>query len=119
VLVHVDTSDRHPTKPVASVRARILAAVSSTDPDRPRCLLCGRPTFDPGKGERPWVRATVHGHQVLVCPICQEERPDWAVQLDRCERCGATRLSAMLGQVVCRACGHIRGAAVEPAWTGA
>ena len=45
----------------------------------------------------------------LVCPSCQEERPDWAVQLDRCEACGATRLSAMLGQVVCRACGHVRG----------
>jgi hypothetical protein len=25
----------------------------------------------------------------------------------------------MLGQVVCRACGHIRGTAVEPAWMGA
>lgn len=97
-------------------------AVSSTDDDvvtqaqdRPRCFLCGRPTFDPGKRERPWVRAAVEGGQVLVCPACQEERPDWAVQLDRCEACGATRLSVTLGEVVCRACGHIRGSA-EPAW---
>jgi hypothetical protein len=119
VFVHGDTSGRHPTEAVDPARARILRPVSSIDPARPRCLLCGRATFDPAKGERPWVRATVQGHQVLVCPICQEERPEWAVQLDRCERCGATRLSAMLGQVVCRACGHIRGTAVEPAWMGA
>ena len=88
--------------------------------ERPRCHLCGRPTYDPAKGERPWVRATSGGQQVLVCPTCQEERPDWAVVLDRCEACGATRLSAMLGQVVCRACGHVRGDPLEPAWlTGA
>ena len=93
--------------------------VSSTEPTvaRPGCLLCGRPTFDPDKRERPWVRATVDGHQVLVCPPCQEERADWAVQLDRCEACGATRLSVMLGEVVCRACGHMRSATVEHAWT--
>jgi hypothetical protein len=95
--------------------------VSSTEPPvvlgatRPACLLCGRPTFDPDKRERPWVRATVQGHQVLVCPTCQEERADWAVQLDRCEACGETRLSVMLGEVVCRACGHVRGTSVEPA----
>jgi len=93
--------------------------VSSTDEvavHRPTCHLCGRPTYDPDKRERPWVRATSGGRQVLVCPRCQEERPDWAVQLDRCEACGATRLSAMLGQVVCRECGHMRGQSVEPAW---
>jgi hypothetical protein len=87
-------------------------------PSAPRCFLCGRATFDPAKRERPWVRATVSGHQALVCPTCQEERPDWAVQLDRCEVCGGTRLSVMLGEVVCRACGHIRGQrrSVEAAW---
>ena len=100
----------------------ILSAVSSTEwpvkPEshRPGCFLCGRPTFDPDRRERPWVRATVGGHQVLVCPRCQEDRPDWAVQLDRCEACGQTRLSVTLGQVVCRACGHVRGESVEPAW---
>jgi hypothetical protein len=100
-----------------------LSTVVSTDepiaPEhRPTCYLCGRPTYDPDKRERPWVRATSGGRQVLVCPSCQEERPDWAVQLDRCESCGATRLTAMLGQVVCRACGHVRGEPVEPAWSG-
>jgi hypothetical protein len=46
------------------------------------------------------------GRQVLVCPICQSERPDWAEGLDRCAACGGTRLSVQLGEVVCRACGH-------------
>ena len=46
------------------------------------------------------------GRQVLICPACQADRPDWASSLDRCEACGGTRLSAMLGEVVCRACGH-------------
>ena len=88
--------------------------------ERPVCHLCGRPTYDPDKHERPWVRATSGGRQVLVCPRCQEDRPDWAVVLDRCEACGATRLSAMLGQIVCRACGHVRGDPLEPTWlTGA
>jgi hypothetical protein len=88
------------------------------DPSAPRCFLCGQATFDPDKRGRPWVRATVGGQQVLVCPACQEQRPDWAVQLDRCEVCGDTRLSATLGEIVCRACGHIRGAerSGEPAW---
>lgn len=78
------------------------------------CLFCGRPTFDPDKRERPWVRAVAGGQQVLVCPTCQAERADWAEAFDRCERCGATRLSAMLGQVVCRACGHVKVVEVEP-----
>jgi hypothetical protein len=80
--------------------------------DRPGCFLCGRPTFDPDKRERPWARAAVGGHQALICPRCQEERPDWVVQLDRCERCGATRLSVVLGEIVCRECGHVRGAGI-------
>jgi transcription initiation factor TFIIIB Brf1 subunit/transcription initiation factor TFIIB len=29
--------------------------------------------------------------------------------LERCERCGSTRLSAMLGEVVCRQCGLVAG----------
>jgi cyanophycinase len=104
------------------VPARLSCVVVSSTGNRlapehqPTCFLCGRPTYDPDKRERPWVRATSRGRQVLVCPSCQEDRPDWAVQLDRCESCGATRLSAMLGQVVCRACGHVRGEPVEHAW---
>jgi hypothetical protein len=75
---------------------------------RAGCYLCGRPTFDPDKRERPWVRAVSEGRQVLVCPSCQETRADWSAKLDRCGRCGGTRLSAMLGEIVCRACGHVQ-----------
>lgn len=78
----------------------------------PSCHLCGRPTYDPGKKDRPWVRGVAGGLQVLICPECQEGRPDWAEVLDRCEECGATRLSAMLGHVVCRQCGHMQGETV-------
>jgi hypothetical protein len=78
--------------------------------DRPRCFLCGRPTYDPDKRERPWARAVANGRQVLICPDCQRDRPDWADGLDRCEACGATRLSGMLGQIVCRACSHTQTA---------
>ena len=73
-----------------------------------RCALCGRPTYDPDKRERPWARAVAGGSQVLICPQCQSERADWATSLDRCQECGGIRLSAMLGEVVCRACGHVR-----------
>ena len=75
---------------------------------RATCRLCGRPTFDPDKRERPWARGAEGGRQVLVCPRCQEERPDWASILDRCRACGATRLSVMLGETVCRACGEVQ-----------
>ena len=94
-----------------SPRPLSLGAVRPVDEppsDRPGCSLCGRPTFDPDKRDRPWVRAVTGGRQVLVCPACQTEHEDWASRLDRCEACGSTRLSAMLGQVVCRACGHSR-----------
>jgi hypothetical protein len=72
-------------------------------------MLCGRPTYDPDKKERPWSRAVSGGRQVLVCPRCQVERVDWMERLDRCERCGSTRLSVMLGEVVCRQCGLVAG----------
>jgi len=83
---------------------------SSPSVDRPACRLCGRPTFDPDKRGAPWARGVVSGSQVLVCPICQGDTPDWADALDACERCGARRLSAILGTVVCRACGREQGA---------
>ena len=79
-------------------------------PVRPACCLCGRDTYDPGKKEPPWVRAVAGGKQVLVCPECRRDRPDWTSGLDRCEACGGTRLSAILGEVVCRDCGHSAGA---------
>ncbi len=75
------------------------------------CWFCGRSTYDPDKRERPWVRAVAGGRQVLICPACQEAEPTWPSRVDRCERCGDTRLSAMLGEVVCRACGELQGPA--------
>ena len=79
----------------------------------PACRFCGRRTFDPDKKERPWARGVVGGRQVLVCPQCQDERPGWVDELDRCEECGETRLSAMLERIVCRACGHVKSEPVE------
>ena len=76
---------------------------------RTACLLCERPTYDPDKRERAWIRAVADGRQVLICPVCQADRPDWAAGLDRCERCRSTRLSVMLGEVICRQCGLIAG----------
>lgn len=70
------------------------------------CSICGRPTYDPDKRERPWARGVRGGRLVLVCPACQAERPDWTRDLDRCSSCGETRLSITLGEVICRACGH-------------
>lgn len=81
-------------------------------PSGAACLLCGRPTYDPDKRSRTWVRGVSNGAQALVCPECQATRPDWAATLDRCERCGSHRLSLTLGEVTCRACGHLRGAPV-------
>jgi len=78
-----------------------------------RCELCGRGTYDPDKKERPWARAAKGGRQVLVCPQCQKDRPDWSDAMARCQQCGAVRLSAMLGEIVCRACGHVQIAEVN------
>ena len=83
-------------------------------PQHAACMFCGRATYDPDKKSRPWSRAVAGGKQVLVCPECQAERPNWADALDRCEECGSTRLSAMLGEVICRQCGHMALTA-EPA----
>jgi len=73
------------------------------------CVLCGRPTYDPDKRERPWARGVSGGRQVLTCPQCQVTRPGWDASLDRCESCGSTRLSLTLDEVTCRACGRIQG----------
>ena len=74
--------------------------------DGPGCFYCHRPTFDPDKRSMPWARAVAGGEQVLVCPDCQHDRPDWQDPLDRCDACGSTRLSVTLGDVVCRSCGN-------------
>jgi rubredoxin len=73
-------------------------------------MLCGRATYDPDKRGTPWARAVVAGRQVLICPECQADRPDWMDGLDRCASCGSTRLTAILAEVVCRACGDTRSA---------
>jgi Zn finger protein HypA/HybF involved in hydrogenase expression len=73
---------------------------------RASCLLCGRPTYDPDKRERPWARGVSAGRLVLICPRCQTDKEGWAGELDRCPRCGSIRLAVTLGQVLCRACGH-------------
>lgn len=76
-------------------------------PDEPTCLICGRPTYDPAKSERPWARGVAGGRQVLVCPTCQSEAPEWPRLLDRCPQCESTRLNVTLGEVICRECGHV------------
>ena len=81
----------------------------SPTPTVASCRLCGRPTYDPGKGDLPWARGVVDGRQVLVCPACQIERPDWTDGLDACKQCGSTRLSVALGEVICRQCGAVAG----------
>jgi len=70
-------------------------------------MLCGRATFDPGRGEGVWARGVAGRRQVLICPDCQRTRPEWSGGLDRCAICGATRLSLVLGEVVCRGCGAV------------
>ena len=70
-------------------------------------MVCGRPTYDPDKRERPWARAVRDGSQVLVCPGCQGSRPEWTGMVDRCEACGSTRLSVTLGELTCRQCGRV------------
>lgn len=72
----------------------------------PSCFLCGRPTYDPEKSERPWARGVAKGRQVLVCPKCQTNSPEWTEILDRCSNCGSSRLNITLGQVMCRECGQ-------------
>ena len=70
-------------------------------------MICGRPTYDPDKRERPWARAVRDGSQVLICPACQRDRPDWASLVDRCVECDSTRLSVTLGELSCRNCGRV------------
>lgn len=71
------------------------------------CYRCGRIQEDPPKAvPSPWARAVVHGEQVLVCPVCQREHPQWADDAERCPNCGSVKLLIQLGLHVCRACGH-------------
>ncbi|MEX2457943.1 MAG: hypothetical protein WD770_03035 [Actinomycetota bacterium] len=82
--------------------------------ERAACHLCGRPTYDPDKRERPWARAVAAGTLVLVCPVCQGERPNWKAGVDRCATCSSPRLSVTLGEVVCRECGAVGALEARP-----
>jgi len=46
------------------------------------------------------------GEQVLVCPVCQDEFPDWREGVERCPRCGYDKLALKLGFRVCPKCGN-------------
>jgi hypothetical protein len=71
------------------------------------CYRCERRQTDPSKHEAPWGRGVVGAEQILICPSCQEQDPAWASQLERCPRCGSTRLSMQLGSISCRSCGYL------------
>ena len=74
------------------------------------CERCGRVQTDPVKGAAPWAGGVAGGRQVLICPDCQRAEPSWSDTLDRCWGSGSTRLSLVLGSIVCRACGCDRPA---------
>jgi hypothetical protein len=82
--------------------------------ERAACHVCGRPTYDPDKRERPWARAVSGGRVALVCPTCQADRPEWKSSMDRCAVCGSIRLSVTLGEVVCRECGAVSALEARP-----
>ena len=69
------------------------------------CHLCQRVQTDPVRGASPWARGVSGGEQILVCPECQARDASWTELLQRCPRCSGTRLSIVLGSVVCRECG--------------
>jgi hypothetical protein len=70
------------------------------------CMRCERVQTDPVKGASPWARAVVNGEQVLLCPDCQRDDPAWTDRIDKCPRCGSTRLSVVMGSCLCRGCGN-------------
>jgi hypothetical protein len=70
------------------------------------CYRCGVRQVDPVRGHSPWQRGVLADQQVLVCPDCQANT-DWQSELDRCGQCGSVRLVRRLGEVECRACGHV------------
>lgn len=68
------------------------------------CYRCGRPQTDPVRGAPSWGRGVLRERQVLICPACQALDPTWHEALDRCDSCGSTRLSIVMGSKVCRQC---------------
>jgi rubredoxin len=72
------------------------------------CYRCGRVQTDPVRGASPWAVAVRERAQILVCPDCQAADAEWADSLDRCARCGGTRLKIVMDTIVCRQCGFDR-----------
>ena len=70
------------------------------------CYRCDRVQTDPVKGAAPWAVAVVGREQVLICPDCQRDDPNWTAALATCPHCGSTRLRIQLGSLICRACGQ-------------
>jgi hypothetical protein len=71
------------------------------------CYRCGKVQSDPVKGASPWGVGVVSGEQILICPECQERDPVWKEALDRCPRCGGTRLSVKMGSLYCKECEYL------------
>jgi len=71
------------------------------------CFNCGARQSDPIRGASPWIRGVRADRQVLVCPACRLQAD---LDLDRCAECASTELVCRLGEVECRACGHVREA---------
>lgn len=71
------------------------------------CFNCGARQSDPVRGASPWIRGVRADRQVLVCPAC---RLDADLSLDRCAECASAELVCRLGEIECRACGHVREA---------
>jgi hypothetical protein len=73
------------------------------------CYRCDKVQVDPQPGRtetKPWARGVMEGHQILICPECQDEDPTWTSRLDTCPACKSTRVSIVMGSLVCRACGR-------------
>ncbi len=73
------------------------------------CHFCQKLQSDPVKGSAPWARGVIEREQVLICPDCQSRDRAWAGRMDRCQECSGTRLSIVLGSIVCRQCGAQSG----------
>jgi Zn finger protein HypA/HybF involved in hydrogenase expression len=70
------------------------------------CYRCDRVQTDPARGASPWARGVIDRAQILICPECQAKDPDWVSDLVACPRCGSTRLSIVMGSIVCRGCNN-------------
>jgi uncharacterized Zn ribbon protein len=70
------------------------------------CLICKTEATDPSNGGSPWRRAIISDDQVLICPDCQRDHPEWIERAEGCPICGSKRLYKSIGEKVCRSCGH-------------